>query len=236
MVDDCCKDVGLLQKLGAIGSDTLNSRRAIFMGVSVLLTSLSWILTIVSMAGSSDDNDTVKNCAWTIQDAYDMDIYYGTYRIVFEPSTSMASINYEDCTYDFCNDCEAAGITANNCSVLTFVMLFFFVGFSIARLKPAWDAIMFKSTFIILSLVNILVMIIGMGSWDDQCSDSHINEGEVFLGPGLNCYVATFFFLLFATLIHLFTSVPSGGSASEALTEAEGDSYKPYEESFGNEK
>jgi hypothetical protein len=42
--------------------------------------------------------------------------------------------------------------------------------------------------------------------------------------------------MLFATLIHLFTPVPAEGSSTEALNEADGDSYKPYEESFVNEK
>jgi hypothetical protein len=178
MVDDCCKNVALFQKLGALGSATFDSKRMIFMGVSVVLTALSWILTIVAMAGSSVDNDTVKNCAWTVQDAHGVDIYYGTYRVVFDPtSATLPNQNYEDCSGDFCNDCEDAGVTANNCAVLTFIMLFFFIALSIARAMPAWDAIMFKSTFIIMSLVNVLIMIIGMGSWDDQCADSHITEG-----------------------------------------------------------
>jgi hypothetical protein len=178
MVDDCCKNVALFQKLGALGSATFDSKRMIFMGVSVVLTALSWILTIVAMAGSSVDNDTVKNCAWTVQDAHGVDIYYGTYRVVFDPtSATLPNQNYEDCSGDFCNDCEDAGVTANNCAVLTFIMLFFFIALSIARAMPAWDAIMFKSTFIIMSLVNVLIMIIGMGSWDDQCADAHITEG-----------------------------------------------------------
>lgn len=236
MVDDCCKSVGIMQTLGAFGSSFFDGKRMIFMGVTTILACLSWILTIVAMAGSSVDNDTVKSCAWTVEERDGFDIYFGTYRFVLDPSSAtLPNTNYKDCTGDLCNDCEAAGITANNCAVLTFVMLFFFIALSIVRVFPAWDKIMFKATFVILSLVNILVMIIGMGSWDDQCSDKHITEGEVHLGPGLNCYVAVFFFLLFGTAIHLFTPVAAEGS-SEASGGGEGDSYKPYEETHVNDK
>lgn len=58
---------------------------------------------------------------------------------------------------------------------------------------------------------------------------------EVYVGPGLNCYIATFFFLLFATAIHVLTPVPAEGATGEG-GDTEGDSYKPYEETFVNEK
>ena len=148
------------------------------MIVATLLTGLSWVLTIVAMAGSSVDNDTVKNCAWTYQEYNGYEVYYGTYRYVMEPtSASLPNGNYKDCAGDTCNDCESAGITANNCAVITFILLFFFIGLSVARMMPAWDKVMFKCTFVIMSLVNILVMIIGMGAWDDQCADKHIQNG-----------------------------------------------------------
>lgn len=178
MVDDCCKNVGIMNSLGSFGSAFFDEKRAIFMGVSTALTAVSWILTIVAMAGSSVDNDTVMNCAWTIEESNGYDIYFGTYRFVLDPSSaSLPNTNYKDCSGDFCNDCEAAGITANNCTVLTFVLLFFFIALSIARFSSAWDKVMFKGTFVILSLINILIMIIGMGSWDDQCADKHITSG-----------------------------------------------------------
>lgn len=178
MVEDCCKGVSLFQKLGAVGSASFDSKRMIFMGVSVVLCSLSWMLTIVAMAGSSVDNDTVMNCAWTVQEAHGYDFYYGTYRYVIDPSSAaLPNSNWEDCSGDTCNDCESAGVTANNCAVLTFIMLFFFIALSVGRAMSNWDTIGFKATFVILSLVNILVMIIGMGSWDDQCSSAHISEG-----------------------------------------------------------
>lgn len=237
MVDDCCKNIGIFQKLGAVGSATFDSKRTIFMGISVVLTAFCWIFTIVAMAGSSVDNDTVQNCAWTYQDAHGYEFYYGTYRFVVDPSSaSVPNTNWEDCSTDMCNDCEDAGVTANNCAVVTFIMLFFFIGLSVARALPAQDTVMFKATFIIMSAVNILVMIIGMGSWDDQCVD-HITDGEVNPGPGLNCYIATFFFMMFATAIHLFTPIPAEGGTSETMnTDGDADSYKPYEESFVNEK
>lgn len=37
------------------------------------------------------------------------------------------------------------------------------------------------------------------------------------LGPGLNCYVATFFLMLMATAIHLIT--PTDGSSSDTAAE-----------------
>jgi hypothetical protein len=176
MVNDCCKDVALLQKLGSFGSTFLDNKRFMFMILNTLICSLTWILTIVAMAGSSVDNETVENCAWTIQENQGYTLYYGTYRFTSEISSS----NYDDCPSelsDVCNDCETAGVTANNCTVFTFIFTFFFIALSVLRMFPSWDAIMFKTTFIVMSLVNILVMIIGMGSWDDQCADSHIVDG-----------------------------------------------------------
>ena len=58
----------------------------------------------------------------------------------------------------------------------------------------------------------------------------------MFIGPGLNSYLATFFFLLFVTIIHLMTPVPAEGSTTEALIVGDEESYKPYEESYANEK
>jgi hypothetical protein len=41
---------------------------------------------------------------------------------------------------------------------------------------------------------------------------------------------------MFATTIHLFTPVSTEDSTTEALTGGDEDGYKPYEESFVNEK
>jgi hypothetical protein len=178
MVDDCCAGNALFAKVGSFGSSFFDNKRFLVMIVATALCALSWILTIVAMAGSSVDNDTVKNCAWTYQDYNGFEIYYGTYRFVMDPSSvSIPNSNYEDCNTDACNDCETAGVTANNCCVVSFIMLFAFLGLSVARMMPAWDKVMFKCTFLIMSMVNILVMIIGMGAWDDQCADSHIQNG-----------------------------------------------------------
>lgn len=99
------------------------------------------------------------------------------------------------------------------------------------------DKVMWKSSLIIMSAVNILVMIIGMGSWDDLCVSSHITGGEVNVGPGMNSYIAVFFFLIFVTIIHLFTPVSGMNDTTAALTGGDdSDGYKPYEESFVNEK
>lgn len=237
MVDDCCKDVATLQKLGSFGNDFFDTKRTILMGASVFLTVLSGILTIVAMAGSSVDNDTVRNCAWTTQENEDYTIYYGTTRFVWDQTTTTRiNQNYEDCSSDFCNDCEDAGQTATNCSVFTFIFILVLIVLTVLRMFPSWDKIMYKTSFIVFSAVNMLVMIIGMGSWDDVCADAHITEGEVHLGPGLNSYVAAFFFLLFVTVIHLFTPVNIENATTEALTGGDDDNYKPYEEAFVNEK
>jgi hypothetical protein len=68
-------------------------------------------------------------------------------------------------------------------------------------------------------------------------SSCHVNA-EVSIGPGMNSYISVFFFMLFATGIHLMTPVPEEGSTTEGLTGGGGDedAYKPYEESFVNEK
>lgn len=237
MVDDCCANNAFFGKVGSFGSAFFDGKRFVFMIVATALSFLSWILTIVTMAGHSVDNDTVMNCAWTVQEYKDHDVYYGTYRYVVDPtSATIPNMNYKDCSESTCNDCETAGETGNNCSIVTFIMLFFFIALSVARMKPEWDKVVFKCTFVIMSLVNILVMIIGMGAWDDQCADKHIQNGEVFIGPGLNCYITTFFFMLFAFFIHLMTPVATEGSTQEALTGGDEDTYKPYEESFVNDK
>ena len=41
--------------------------------------------------------------------------------------------------------------------------------------------------------------------------------------------------MLFATIIHVMTPVPLEGAISESLT-GDDDDYKPYEETFVNEK
>ena len=182
MVADCCGKISLFEKVGNIGSDMFEKNRKVFMIICIVLTSLSWILDIVAMSGSSVDNDTVQNCAWTVQENNGFDIYYGLVRVVYDPTTATAvNYNWEDCSSDACNDCEEAGKNATNCSVLTFILLFFFIGLSVARMKPEWDNATMKCTFIILSLINILIMIIGMGNWDDECADKHISDGGEFI-------------------------------------------------------
>ena len=180
-MSDCCGNVSIFQKLGSLGISSFNKNRICVMMVSIVLTSFSWVLTIVAMAGSSVDNETVKNCAWTHQESSGYDIYYGTIRMVLDPtSVDVPNTNYEDCASDLCNDCEHAGKTATNCSVMTFVLLFFFVGLSVVRVKSDWDNVTMKATFVLMSSVNMLIMIIGMGSWDDQCIDPHITHGGKF--------------------------------------------------------
>lgn len=63
-----------------------------------------------------------------------------------------------------------------------------------------------------------------------------LSGAEVFVGPGLSSYIATFFFLLFVTVIHVMTPVPPDGPTTEALMGGDimgdEDAYKPYEESL----
>ncbi len=141
------------------------------MIVSASLCALSWILSIVAIAGSSTSDDTVKNTAWTIQDTNGLTIYYGTVRFVGET----ISINYSDCVTNECDNCEIAGKNANNCAIFTFVFTFIFFGLSIARIS--WDKVLFKAVFVVLGLVNTLVMIIGMGNWGEQCVNDYITQG-----------------------------------------------------------
>lgn len=76
-----------------------------------------------------------------------------------------------------------------------------------------------------MSLVNILVMIIGLGSWDDQCAEKHLDDeyGDLYIGPGMNSYIATFGILFVVTVFHIITPVPSATSP-------------PAEEGGNNEK
>lgn len=200
MVQDCCQKVGPLQKLGAFGVTLTAAQKKILMAVAFCLTGLSWILTIVAMVGSSTDNDVVKNCAWTYQEYQGMDIYYGTYRAVAEGYGTTTGVEYSDCTDDACNDCETAGITATNCAVLTFILLFFFAAFSALRMVNKFDCVTVKTTFIVLSLINVLIMIIGMGSWNDQCVESHIKNGGK---------LKIHFSFLFVFLASLLIALPS---------------------------
>lgn len=168
------------------------------------------------MSGSSDDDDTVENTAWT-HGKYDkngltFDIYYGLTRVVGEGG----GLDYADCSSGDCQNCEDAGNTALNCSIFLFLCTMVLMISSVLRIVS--DKVLHKTTFIVVSAVALLVMIIGMGSWNDQCVSGLPTDGYTYsLGPGLSSMVAAFFFILISMILHLLIPVSAGASTTEAL-------------------
>lgn len=200
------------------GMSCFSKQRLLFMIATTVLCVFSVISALIAWFGNSDDDDTVKNCAWTIfaddVSGVTLDWYFGTFKYVHESDTLQGdNLSYEQCIefdpfFDddyyyttFCRDCKDAGITANNCTVVTLIILAFLVGLSMARmlLQDRW---LYKIAFVAMSLVNILVITIGLGSWDDQCVQEHIEDDLSSVGGKLlDCIISVkSFHIIFISL------------------------------------
>jgi hypothetical protein len=225
---NCCEEVGPLKSVAAFGVGFFKENRTLVMVVANILVILSFMLSIVAMIGGSTDTDedsnTLKDGAWTVAklDGGLGTVYYGTKMLKYKNSYT----KWENCKgSSWCSDCEAAGNTALNCSVLLFLLTISLFISTVSRSRPLWDMVLHKIAAIVTCALGLFIMIIGMGSWNDQCARHIVDDvkGDVSLGPGLNSMVAAFFFVLVTLVIHILVPVESSSQ-----TDTDGN-FKPHD-------
>lgn len=224
---NCCEEVGILKTISNFGVGFFGENRTIVMIVADVLVVLSFILTCVALAGcSNDDEDNVKDGAWSVVEVKSKwgggTIYYGTRMAVYKNTKT----KYENCGGSLCNDCDEGGQTALNSTAFLFLFVVSLMISSASRTRAIWDMVLHKIAAIVAGSLALLVCIIAMGSWNDQCQkeikDNLNGTGTLELGPGMNSMIATFFFVFFALLIHILTPL-----AAAAGGEGGGEEAKP---------
>ncbi len=197
------------------------------MVISIALSALAFLLICVAMAGGSNQEDNIKAAAWTIgkysSAGISYTVYYGT--VAFTASGNNGeTTNWSDCSgVDYCNDCQTGGANALNCSVLTFLLSISLIVSSICRANVTWDKVCLKVSVLIEAFLALLIMIIGMGSWNSQCVENLPTSNISYsTGPGLSSMVAAFFMVLLVLLIHLLIAV------ERATGQSDGD-FAPFD-------
>eukprot|EP01006_Ploeotia_vitrea_P014899 TRINITY_DN4095_c0_g1_i1.p1 TRINITY_DN4095_c0_g1~~TRINITY_DN4095_c0_g1_i1.p1 ORF type:complete len:223 (-),score=21.60 TRINITY_DN4095_c0_g1_i1:137-805(-) len=208
---NCCEGVGFLQTIGGWSIGFINGMRYNMMIVSTFLHVLTWILLCVAMAGGSTEKDNIKSACWTygiIDD--DIKSYLGLKASVGAGQV----VKYANCG-GYCNDCETGGSNALNSTVLAWLISIVLIICSAMRLNESGDKILWKCTAFFGTLLALFIMIIGMGSWNNQCVENLPTGGGIDyqLGPGLSSSVAAFIFMLIAVVLHVGIAV--GGSSSD---------------------
>lgn len=203
--------------LAGMSSPMFENNRGSVMIVNIAICCLAFILTIVSMSGNSTTSSTVKNGAWTLglNNNDDIIAWYGLQQVVVNND---GDYSYSNCNqYSYCSDCENAGHTALNSSVFVFFFNIAMLVLSILRRDGSGDTPTKKVVAVTVMSVSLLVMIIAMGTWNNQCVSNLPTSGSITyaLGPGMNCMLTTFLFSLFVFVSHLLTSA-NGQSGMEA--------------------
>lgn len=223
---NCCEEVGPLKSVASFGVDFLKNNRLIFMLIADALVILVFCLSCVSMAGgATDDEDYVKDNSWLIADPKGLNtIYYGTKMVVSGKTDTL----WKSCKgVSYCDDCESAGQTALNCSVFLFLLSISLFISSVSRSRMLWDMVLHKIAAIVVSSLALLIMIIGMGAWNNECADAIRDKSkntDFELGPGLNAMVAAFFFVLIILVIHICIPVEPNSASSD-----EDGNFKPHD-------
>ena len=98
--------------------------------------------------------------------------------------------------------------------VLIFLLLIPLFVFAFLRRDKARDKVLYKITSLIMCAVSLLIMIIGLGSFNSQCIMKLPTNYDYYLGPGGNCMLTNFFFVSFILIVNLLTPVNQEGSSA----------------------
>jgi hypothetical protein len=193
-----------LQPMARFGVSIMKENRPTVMTVVILLNLISFVLLCFAMAGSTTHAQQLQTTAWTLGSTDGVVVVW-----LGLQSISGQGFIYEwdssACTAKVCDKCSMAGENTMNATVLTFICCIALVNISILRSRK--DSITLKAASCLLCLVSFFCLVIGMGSWANQCIDNLSSGYDYSLGVGFQCVIASLAIIIFSLALHLLIPV-----------------------------
>lgn len=178
-----------------------------------VLSVFIFIFIIVGISGSSKTDDTVKNTAWAFAKYstknVDFNSHVGLKRVVFrnKEDDTTDGYNFHDCSFSYCSDCENAGESTLSSLAIGFIFAIPGVISSTLRRNKETDMIIHKISPILCGTVVLLMFIVAMGSFADNCFEKLPTEDNYELSTGFNVILVALIFQVAVIIFHMATPV-----------------------------
>jgi hypothetical protein len=178
-----------------------------------VLSVFIFIFILVGISGSSKADNTVKNTAWAFAKYstknVDFNAHVGLNRVVFRniDEDSTDGYNFHDCTFSYCSDCEKAGDSALSSLAIAFIFSIPSVISSTLRRNKETDLVMHKVIPVLFGAVELLMIVIAMGSFADNCFKKLPADDHYDLSTGFNVILVALVFQVVVMLLHILTPV-----------------------------
>eukprot|EP00602_Paraphysomonas_sp_CaronLab_P009287 CAMPEP_0185036480 /NCGR_PEP_ID=MMETSP1103-20130426/29556_1 /TAXON_ID=36769 /ORGANISM="Paraphysomonas bandaiensis, Strain Caron Lab Isolate" /LENGTH=261 /DNA_ID=CAMNT_0027574027 /DNA_START=74 /DNA_END=859 /DNA_ORIENTATION=+ len=162
------------------------------------LSLLSLILTIVGVAGTSKEQETVVDVNWAYAEVDDIEqgviryLYVGLNMMVYDGFTFV----YKSCREEFCSDCLAAGSANEVLTALALICITLVMCCSIVRLFI--DSYLIWCITSASSLLSVVLSLITLCVFSDcyKAVDLWQSRMRIYYGPGFVSMLVTMFLMV----------------------------------------
>ena len=183
------------------------------MITAAVLSGFVCIFIIVGISGSSKANNTVIATEWAFAKyttkGSDYTSHIGLKRVVIrdKEEDTTTGYNFHECSFSYCSECEKAGESTLSSLAIAFVFSIPGVIQSALRRNKETDLVLNKVFPVILGAIQVLMLVIAMGAFANDCYEELPTSDSYELSTGFHCVLVALIFQIVIMCLHTLTPV-----------------------------
>lgn len=213
VVSPVTSDNIIFRTIGGLGLKFIDRKRYLVMITTTVLSVFVSIFIIIGISGSSKTNDTVKATAWAVAKyttkGVDFNSHVGLKRIVIrdKEEDKEEGYNFDDCSFSYCTECEEAGESVLSSLAIAFIFSIPGIVESALRRNKETDHVVHKVFPVLFGAVQLLMFVIAMGAFADNCYERLPTNDNYEYSVGFNVVVVALIFQVIVMCFHIVMPV-----------------------------